>query len=230
MSQQINLLDASLRTHRLPLDAATMAVALAVLVAVLLGYQQYAERQLAMAVAQRDSANAKSKELQARVTEIGAAAGRAPNKALQDEIARAEATAKNWQELLSRLNGTGIGNTEGHAKFLEALARQHAEGVWLTHIIAGDAGGGEFALEGRVVRPDLLAGYIQMLNREDALRGKAIGQLSVSEKTEAAAPAAQPGGIAKQGSKGPKDRESEVRYVEFSIGSASKAAEAGAAR
>ena len=223
MSQQINLFDPSLRTRRPPLDAATMVIAFVVLVAALLGYQQYAKRQLIVVQAQAESANAQLKQLQARLTQLGATKPRAPNKALQDEIARAETTVRNWQQLVDRLKGTGIGNTQGHARFLEALARQHAEGVWLTSIAVSEAG--EFALQGRMVRPELLGGYIELLNREEALRGRAIGQLNIAEKEDARSESAGKGGKASPGGKA-----AAVRFVEFSIGSAAKAADAGGSR
>ncbi len=129
---------------------------------------------------------------------------------------------RNWQQLLERLKGTGIGNTEGHAKFLEALARQHAEGVWLTQISVGD-GGDDFTLKGRMLRPELLGQYIDLLNREEALRGKAIGQMDLARKTEE--PAKHP----EKDPKGP-ERSDETRFVEFSIASAARTAEAGGAR
>ena len=223
MSQQINLFDPSLRTRRPPLDAATMVIAFVVLVAALLGYQQYAKRQLIVVQAQAENANAQLKQLQARLKQLGPTKPRAPNKALQDEIARAETTVRNWQQLVDRLKGTGIGNTQGHARFLEALAKQHAEGVWLTSIAVSEAG--EFALQGRMVRPELLGGYIELLNREEALRGRAIGQLNIAEKEDARSESAGKGGKASPGGKA-----AAVRFVEFSIGSAAKAADAGGSR
>jgi hypothetical protein len=224
MSQQINLFDPSLRTRRAPLDALTMLISVCVLVAALLGYHELAERQLAEAEAQRDRIAAQLKQLHTSLGQLAPAKERAPNKALLEQIAGAEITAGNWQQLLERLKGTGIGNTEGHARFLEALARQHADGVWLTSIAVSEAG--DFALQGRVVRPELLSGYIQLLNREETLRGRAIGQLNIAEKKEAAA-GTQTDGASKDGKASPGGRAAAVRFVEFSIGSAAKAAEAG---
>jgi Tfp pilus assembly protein PilN len=220
MSQQINLFDPSLRERRPPLDAATMAIAFVLVAGALLGFHQYALHRLKAAQAQAESASAQLKQLQAHLAQLGAAAKRAPSKTLQEDIDRAETTARNWQQLAGRLNGSGIGNTQGHARFLEALARQHADGVWLTDIAVSD--GGEFALRGRMLRPESLGGYIELLNREEALRGRAIGQLKIAEKE---AQAGNPG----KGKRVPEDQAA-VRFVEFSIGSAVNAADAGGAR
>ncbi len=222
MSQQINLFDPSLRPRREPLDALTMVISLLVLLGALLGYDQYARRQLATLETQRTAMDSQAKELQARVAQLGA--GRTPDKALLEQITRTENQVRDWQQLLERLRGTGIGNTEGHAKFLEALARQHAEGVWLTQISVGDSGE-DFTLKGRMLRPDLLGHYIGLLNSEQALRGKAIGQMEVFRKSE---PAKSQDGPAKQGKPDPSGVE--ARFVEFSIASAARTPETGAAK
>jgi Tfp pilus assembly protein PilN len=222
MSQQINLFDPDLRPRRQPLDALTMVISFVVLLTALLGYDQYAKRQLAGLEAQRAARDSQAKELQARVARLGAA--RAPDKALADDVARTEAQVRNWQQVLDRLHGTGIGNTEGHAKFLEALARQHADGVWLTEITVGESGD-DFVLKGRMLRPELLGHYIDLLNREEALRGRAIGQMDVAQKPETVK---APEGAAKQAKQeaggGP------ARFVEFSIASAERVSDTGAAR
>ena len=216
MSRQINLFDDSLRPRKPVLNAASMLLCFAAAAGALSAYQQFASRQVAALEAQRVQAEAQRKDLQARLTRIGGP--KAPDKSLQDEIARTETQVRNWQQLLDRLHGTGIGNTEGHAKLLEGLARQHTEGVWLTEIKVGDAGAG-FSLKGRASRPELVASYIQLLNREASLRGRAIAQLELSEKTEAdptykdkGKAAAEPAG-------------KEVRFVQFSIASTARAAE-----
>jgi len=219
MSRQINLFDESLRPRKPLLNAASMLLCFAVAAGGLAAYQQFASRQVAALEAQRTQAEAQRKDLQARLAQIGGAS-KAPDKALQDEIARTETQVRNWQQLLERLHGAGIGVTEGHAKMLESLARQHTEGVWLTDIKVGDAAAG-FTLQGRALRPELVSRYLELLSREESLRGRAIGKLELSEKTEptvsigkskaAAEPAAQ-----------------EVRFVQFSISSNTANAAKGA--
>jgi hypothetical protein len=213
MSRQINLFDPGLRKRRPVLGAATMAGAFLVLVGAMAAYQQLARRDLAAAEAQSDAAATQLKALQAQASKSGASTQQVASKVLLDELARAEASVKTREQILERLGGAGVGDTQGHAKALEALARQHAEGVWLTGITLGEAGGG-FVLQGKATRADLLPVYMQMLGREDALRGKAIGALKISEKTEAAAKA--PADAPAQSAKGAEP--AGVRIVEFSIG------------
>lgn len=219
MSQQINLFDPGLRQRRSPLGAGTMAVVIAVLVAGMLGYQQLARRDLAQAEALRVSADSRATELRAQLASTGSQSRRDADKALLDEIARVDARVKGWQELLERLRGAGIGNTEGHAGFLEALAREHADGVWLTNVAIGGAAGG-FTIQGRVLRPELLPGYIRLLSREQALRGRRIGDMKIIQprQTPSNTGLGTVGAAPKPGSEPSPPELRRQDYVEFSIG------------
>jgi len=220
MSQQINLFDPGLRSRRSPLTAGTMALAIAVLVAGMLGYHQLARRDFAQAEALRVSADTRATELRAQLAKIGSQSRRDADKALLDEVARVDARVKGWQELLERLRGAGIGNTEGHAGFLEALAREHADGVWLTGVAIGGAAGG-FGIQGRALRPELLPGYIQLLSREQALRGRRIGDMKIVQARQDPSRRGPAGANAapKSGTE-PSPRETRQQgFVEFSIGS-----------
>ena len=219
MSQQINLFDPGLRPRRSPLTAGTMAAAIAMLLAGMIGVYQFARKDLAQAEALRDGADSRAMALRAQLAGSGSQFRRDADKALLDEIARVEARVKGWQGLRERLGGAGIGSTEGHAAFLEALAREHADGVWLTGVAIGGAAGG-FTIQGRVLRPELLPGYIRLLSREDALRGKRIGGMKIIQSRQE--PSAVGGGSAGDAPKpGSGSAPLELRrraYVEVSIG------------
>lgn len=219
MSQQINLFDPALRPRRSPLTAGTMVVAIALLLAGMIGVYQFARKDLARAEALRDGADSKAVALRAQLASGASQSRRDSGKALQDEIALVEARLKGWQGLRERLGGAGIGSTEGHAAFLEALAREHADGVWLTSVAIGGAGGG-FTLQGRVLRPELLPGYIRLLSREQALRGRRIGDMKIIQSRQD--PSRTGGGSAGDAPRpGSEQAPPETRrrdYVEFSIG------------
>ena len=235
MSQQINLFDPSMRTRRPLFTAGTIALAIGVVVAGMLGMHDFARKDLAKAEALRDAADTRVIALRAQLASIGSQSRRDSDKALLDEIARVDARVKNWHELLERLRGAGIGNTEGHASFLEALAREQTDGVWLTNIAIGGAAGG-FSIKGRVLRPDLLTGYLQSLSREKALRGRAIGDMKIvqqqpdpaagGQRNASAAPGAPqtsggpqtPGSPQTSGGPGAQRLPRPPEYVEFSIG------------
>jgi hypothetical protein len=228
MSQQINLFDPGLRTRRSPLTAGTMAAAIAVLVAGMLGYHQLARRDLAQAEALRDGADSRVTGLRAQLASTGSQSRRDADKLLLDEIARVDARVKSWQELLERLRGAGIGNTEGHAGFIEALAREHADGVWLTGVEIGGAAGG-FSIQGRALRAELLPGYLRLLSREEALRGKRIGDMKIvqSRQDPSRSGSGSTGTAPKSGSAATPGGLRPQNYVEFSIGTDAAAGAGG---
>jgi Tfp pilus assembly protein PilN len=216
MTQQINLFRPQFRKQRELLSAATLAAAVLLVAAGTLGYAGYAKRELTQAEQRVAQADAGLKQMRERLASLGAGPATAgPGKALLDELARAEARVKTRQELIDTLKGGGIGSAEGFSRYLAALARQRAEGVWLTGIKVGGAGA-EFTLQGRALRADLLPGYIRLLNSEETLRGKQIGQMSLREKEEEAAVPAAPRAAPPER---PARERLKARYVEFTIGS-----------
>lgn len=228
MSGQINLYSPAFRHQSKTFSAAWTVAAVIIIVAGTSAYYAWETLQLPDLRSRRSAADAQLKQLREQVVALGQATQRPRNKALEDQVARAEITFKGRQEFFGRLQTGEFGNRDGYAKFLAALARQRLEGVWLTGIeVSGP--GSDFAIEGRTVRPDLLPGYIKMLRNEEALRGKPIGTLALREREidpkggqkgqaqpVGAAPAAGQGdGQAVQGGPGGPPG---VRVVEFTLG------------
>jgi hypothetical protein len=220
MSQQINLFRVEFRKPRELLSVPTVVAAVLLVIAGVLGYKGYGEAQLKDVENRIELVDAGLSQMREQLAGLGAGNPQAgPSKALLDEVSSTEARVKARQSLIEALKGGGIGSAEGFSKYLAALARQRAEGVWLTGIKVGGAGA-DFTLQGRVLRADLLPGYIRLLNGEQALRGKQIGQMSLLEKEqEAAAPA--PAAAASSGAKGDRvaRERARTRYVEFTLGS-----------
>lgn len=234
MSRQINLYTPAFR-RRPKLFSALWTVAAAVLiVAGALAYYAWEDRQVKDLRTRRIEAEAQLKQLREQLVGLGKTAQKPRSKALEEQVARAEALLKSRQELFGELQSGEIGNREGYSKYLVALARQHVEGVWLTGIeISGSHS--DLTIEGRTVRADLLSEYIKLLRREEALRGKSIGTLALHEREvepitgQKAQPVAAEaaGGIAKaQGVSGPA--RTAVRLVEFKIGASAAPGPGGA--
>ncbi len=219
MSQQINLFRPELRKRRELLSAATLAAALLLVAAGMLAYAGHAKWELAQAGQRLVEADAGLAKLRGQLASLGTGPARAAaGMALLDEVARTGARVKARHGLIETLKGGGIGSAEGFSRYLEALARQRADGVWLTGVKVG--AGAEFTLQGRALDAGLLPGYIRLLNNEEALRGKQIGQMNLLEKEEEV-PVPAASGVAPrpvQGAHVPQGRPGR-RYVEFTIGS-----------
>ena len=180
MIQQINLYQPMLRQPKRIFSALTIlqiwsVVALALVV--LTGFGQWRVGALAGRLAGLESnelrAQQRFKDLQLALPKKSAdptLAARA--QVMEIELAQAQ--------LLAEALTTGIlGNTEGFSVYLEALARQHVTGTWLTRIEVTQ-GGSAIGLRGHALAPELVPEYIQRLNREPVFKGKMFSQLSLS--------------------------------------------------
>jgi len=228
MSQQINLFRVGLRKQRELPTTATVLAAVLLVIAGALGYRGYAGSEVEQLEHRIELADAGLKQMREQLARLGAGTAPAgPSKALLDEVVRAEARAKTRQDLIEALKGGGIGSAEGFSRYLAALAHQRAEGVWLTGVKVAGAGA-DFTIQGKVLRAELLPGYIRMLNSEEALRGKQIGQMNLLEKEqEAPAPAATAAAAAGVPGERPGGDRPRARYLEFTIGSGAAAGVGG---
>jgi hypothetical protein len=146
------------------------------------------------------------------------------SKLLDEELARATLRVKQRSDLLATLRTGGLGNTDGFARYLSALARQAMPGVWLTGLtIGGDET--QLQLNGRVLHADLVPAYIRALNREEVMRGRRIAEMRLTAREEKETPVTAAPGVnpapsatgaatAKTPAKPPA---TPLRYVEFSI-------------
>ena len=73
-----------------------------------------------------------------------------------------------------------VADTPAFAEPLRALANLAMPGVWITGFV-WDAASNDMEIRGRTTDPALLPEYIQRLNREPALRGRAFAALNIAE-------------------------------------------------
>jgi hypothetical protein len=218
MAQQINLFNPIFLQQKKHFSAVTMLQTLGLLVAgivVFYGYAVYESRTLArVAEDSRRQLQAQSEQV-AKLTREFSPQGR--SKALQDELARAESRLKQREDLITMLSTGTLGNTEGFARYLSALARQNLSGVWLTGFnVSGDEV--ELRLNGRVLYPDLVPAYVRALNREEVMRGRRVAEMRLTAREERAAPVtAAPGATAADTAAAAKPPAAPQRYVEFEI-------------
>lgn len=184
MSQQINLFDARFRLQKPHFSAATVALSMLAVAALVLAMRElyaYQNRGLETALAQTDQRVAQLREQTVRFAKELGEQGR--SSALNDELARLEEQLRARRGLLDGIQGGTSGNAHGYSPYLTALARQAMDGVWLTAVEIG-AESGELLLKGRVLESELLPAYIRRLNREPLFQGRAVRELKLAAKTE----------------------------------------------
>jgi len=224
MSAQINLYSTAFRRQRKPFSATWILAAFAAGVVLPSAWYVLASQPLTEMRARRVEAADQMKKIRDELVAAGKMAQQTSSKALEEEVARAEAQLKSRQELLGRIQGGEAGNREGYSKYLYALARQRVDGVWLTSIdIAGPAN--EFSVQGRAQRPGQISEYIKLLNKEEGFRGRSIGTLSLNEREIEVASeqgstsgSASPSGAPTPQAPGAAGSRPRVRVLEFMIG------------
>jgi hypothetical protein len=219
MAQQINLYNPIFLQQKKHFSAVTMLQALGLLFAGILafyGYALFETRSLTrLADDSRKQLQAQSEQV-AKLSREFSPQGR--SKALEDELARAATQLKQREDLIAMLRTGALGNTDGFARYLSALARQSLAGVWLTGFnVGGDEI--ELRLNGRVLYPDLVPAYIRALNREEVMRGRRVAEMRLTAREERPGPVtAAPGASAADpAATAPKPPAAPQRYVEFEI-------------
>lgn len=179
MSQQFNLYNPAFEHKRDLLSfngvvsawSAGFVVFVVVILALMLRVN-YLETELAHSVVERDATQAQMKQL------AGQLAARKPDAKLAARVRQLEQGLSGRQEVLSTLHAGVIGDTRGFSAHLKAFARQSFAGLWLTGLKVAGAGE-DVVLEGRAIRPELVPGYLQRLNREEVMRGHAFAELQM---------------------------------------------------
>ncbi len=207
MSQYINLFGPTFRKPRLLLSMNRAAMLAGLAAVVMIGLQFYHQHQADGLRAEVVSAQGLLKAQSAYTDRLkGEGAAQKGNTGLVVEVERLEMELKSARDAMSVMEGGALGNRSGFASYLRAFSRQALDGLWLTGFTVG--GTGEVAIQGRVISADLLPEYIQKLNKEPALQGRAFSALEMRR------PAVVPAPPVKDGEKGAVMT---PRYLEFNL-------------
>jgi hypothetical protein len=154
----INLLDPSLRPRKVLLPARIFAPALAAVALLLVTCAVLQSFEARVAAASRRDMQARAVALQTEVRSLGEQLGaRRVSPEVQSLAAEREALRVAREAAVTALRTRDDVAGGGHARYLQALARQSVEGLWLTEVtVAGS--GDDIALRGRTLDPELVRG------------------------------------------------------------------------
>ena len=210
MTQQINLFNPIFLKQKKIFSAVNMLDALAVLlvgVAVFYGYASIETLNL-----DRQSVETARQYYLSKTRLAQTSARYAPKKVdagLEAEVNQLQAQLNARKATLDSLGIGLLATGASYAEYLRALARQSLPGLWLTRFKIGK-GGEEMEIMGRALQPGLVPSYIEHLNREPAMRGRAFDSLTMTQRegtlpADASRPAGAPASYS---------------YTEFRLGSA----------
>lgn len=191
MSQQINLYNPLFRRQKEYFSVRRMAQVFAVLVigtALICAYAWYLsaqQRQRADEMAQRTLAT--QRKLTSATAQFGP---RQASPILQEQVVRMEEQTASRRQILELMGRGELGNTRGFSGYLVALARQTLNGLWLTGFrVVGN--GTDMAINGRVLQPELVPTFIDLLKKEPVLAGQTFSTLDIQLPLAAPAVAGQ---------------------------------------
>ena len=179
MSQQINLYAPIFRRQTKVFSATTMLQGLALIVLVVAVFFYYISLQTSLLDIRANDAGRQLQSELARLKAYGLGDSPAERaKALAERKKTLEASLAAQTQAAAAFDASGLGRDEGYAEPLRALARVSTDGVWLTRIEFTEAR--ELSLSGRARSPELVAGYLQRLRTEKALRAQEFAHLEVT--------------------------------------------------
>ncbi len=180
MSQQINLLNPSLIKQKDFFNPTTIVITLGILLALMLGYYSYEQKQLALLTVQRSQIAQELTTAQATLQQTALLhTPHEMNKALLEQIAQLGQKQAMQQQILQTVNQSSATPEKGYAALMRAFAKQSIDGLWLTSFSINSQSE-QLNLSGRTLQGNLVPEYISRLGNEPALKGKLFAALNMS--------------------------------------------------
>ncbi|WP_273027766.1 hypothetical protein [Massilia timonae] len=206
MKQQINLFNPAFQPQKQVLSSATIALAVGAVLAGVAILAVIGKMETAELRRQADSGAVQLEKRQARLASANREfVPRQKDATLEAQIAEANTQLAAMRHISGALSRGELGDTGGFAGYFKALARQSAQGLWLTGVTVG-AGGAQIGIRGRTVDPAMVPGYLNRLTHEPLMQGKSFASLQIGE----AAPLQVPDADGKPATR-------PAPYIEFSL-------------
>ncbi|MDY0964111.1 MULTISPECIES: hypothetical protein [Massilia] len=181
MKQQINLFNPAFQPQKQVLSSATIALAVVVVVAGIAILAVAGRMETAELRQQASSGATQLEKRQARLDSVNREfTPRQKDATLEAQIAEANTQLTAMRHISGALSRGELGDTSGFAGYFKALARQSAQGLWLTGVTVG-AGGAQIGIKGRTVDPAMVPGYLNRLTHEPLMQGKSFASLQIGE-------------------------------------------------
>ncbi|MGS0740859.1 PilN domain-containing protein, partial [Glaciimonas sp. GG7] len=179
MSQQINLFNPIFLTQKKYFSAVAMGQGLGLILLGVVFFLAYSHFQLSSLQSQENQTIAQAAVVDAQLSKVKREnIPHSKNLVLENSVATMDAEIQSLQQAFDILKKGDIGDTGGYAVFLRAFSRQIVDGVWLTGFNIVGAGN-EMSLQGRALRPELVAAYIGRLKNESIMQGKNFSSLDI---------------------------------------------------
>ena len=174
MAQQLNLLDARFSPQPQRYSARQGLLVMALVLALSVATAQALRWSTARALAESRALDHQMAPLKAQRQALGTAARLAP----EAELSQLRVLEAGHRRIASALDAGVAGTREGHADYLQALARRASAALWITGFAVAEDGGA-IELTGRMADASVLTDYLRSLNGEPRFKGRPFAQLSL---------------------------------------------------
>ncbi len=184
MRQQINFYNAEFSAGPKIFGAATLLIGCGVILLAMALTYVFAERQASGIASKlqivRNQEKAAIERLQNLRPTITAVSG---EKTWAERLEEATHSLREKQLVLSLVQGSTLGDTQGFSRHLRSLALRDTDGLWLTHISLS-ALGDKTRLEGKALRAELVPAYLQSLAEEEPFATQRFYQFQIDGSEE----------------------------------------------
>ena len=186
MMQQINLYQPMFRKQKVVFSAATMLQVGVIFLLIFLCLSTYQSFKLKPYKKQLANLGLELSQLESQVVSLESSlVKQSKSKLLENEIAKLNKELEQRERISNVLSNKKFGNSSGVSAYLEAFARGHIKGTWLTNVTIKQ-GGASLGLKGKTLSSELVPVYIQKLADEESLQGSSFNVMELArvEKEE----------------------------------------------
>lgn len=180
MNQQINLYQDMFRKQKVVFSAVTMLQVAIFFLFVFSCLYAYQNSELKPLQKQLASINSELSQLGSQLAAMESSQkNKSKSKLLENEIEKLSNELIQRERISNVLSSRSFGNSSGFSSYLEAFARGHVEGTWLTRVSI-NAGGTLLGLEGKTLSSEFVPVYIQQLAEEKSLSGSSFNVMEIA--------------------------------------------------
>ncbi len=179
MNQQINLYQPMFREQKIIFSAMTMLQTGIFFLLVFAGLYAYEANQIKPYKKQLTSLENELTQLNVQADAFSRSKKQSKSKLLEREISKLSKELEQRERISKILSGRSFGNSQGFSPYLEAFARGHVQGTWLTSVNIKQ-GGASLGLKGKTLSSELVPIYIQKLADEKSLDGAAFNVMELA--------------------------------------------------
>lgn len=187
MNQQINLYQPIFRREKKVFSSAAMLQLGTLVLLGLMAIYGNAYRQIQPVSSQLSDLQAQRDRMRAQNEELLARRVKTKSELLEQQVARLAVELEERRAVAAALASGAFGDTSGFGDHLEALARQHVQGTWITALSIGK-GGASVDIAGNALFPELVPVYIQRLSREPVFSGTSFNVLELARRADDGTP------------------------------------------